>query len=119
LNGKERIMPDKELGKTSIGMKANVAAALSYLLGFVSGIIIYLLEKENKFVRFHAMQSIVTFGLLWLVSVLVWVLPFVGTMLAPLIYMLEVALWITLIIAAYQGKYLKLPIAADVAEKMA
>ena len=112
-------MSEGGFGKTSIGFKANVAAALSYLLGFVSGIIIYLLEKENKFVRFHAMQSIVTFGLLWLVSILVWVLPFVGTMIAPIIYMLEVALWVILIVSAYRGKYLKLPIAADIAEKMA
>lgn len=112
-------MPGKELGKTSIGIKPNIAAALSYLLGFISGIVIYLLEKENKFVRFHAMQSIVTFGLLWLVSVLVWVLPFVGTMLAPIVYILEIVLWVVLIVAAYQGKYLKLPIASDVAEKMA
>lgn len=55
-------MAEKDLGPTSLGMKADLAALLSYLAGILTGIIFYLLEKENKYVRFHAMQSIVTFG---------------------------------------------------------
>jgi uncharacterized membrane protein len=98
-------------------MKANVAAVLSYLLGFITGIIFYLIEKENKFVRFHAMQSMVTFGALWVLSIAVWVIPFIGGLLAPLIYILEFILWIILMIKAYQGEYFKLPIAGDIAEK--
>jgi uncharacterized membrane protein len=110
-------MAEKDLGKTSTGMKANVAAVLSYLLGFITGIIFYLIEKENKFVRFHAMQSMVTFGALWVLSIAVWVIPFIGGLLAPLIYILEFILWIILMIKAYQGEYFKLPIAGDIAEK--
>jgi len=48
-------MEQKDLGKTSTGIQPNVAALLSYVLGVITGIIFYLLEKENKFVRFHAM----------------------------------------------------------------
>ena len=48
--------------KTSTGLDANVAAALSYLVGFVTGIIFLLVEKENRFVRFHAMQSTLLFA---------------------------------------------------------
>lgn len=47
-------------GKTSVGLSANTAACLCYLLGWLSGIVFLLLEKENTFVRFHAMQSLVT-----------------------------------------------------------
>jgi len=110
-------MAEKDLGKTTTGMQANVAALLSYALGFITGIIFYLLEKENKFVRFHAMQSTVTFGALWLLGMIVWVIPIIGAIIAPVIYIAEFILWIVLMIKAYQGEYFKLPIAGDIAEK--
>ncbi|MDD4980908.1 MAG: DUF4870 domain-containing protein [Candidatus Omnitrophica bacterium] len=110
-------MPEKDLGKTSIGMNANIAAVLSYLLGFASGIIFYLLEKENKFVRFHAMQSIVTFGFLWVLSFVIMVVPSLGWVIARFIYLIEVILWVILMFKAYQGEYFKLPVAGDIAEK--
>ncbi|MBN1913716.1 MAG: DUF4870 domain-containing protein [Candidatus Omnitrophica bacterium] len=110
-------MAEKDLGKTSIGMNANIAALLSYLLGAITGIIFYIIEKENKFVRFHALQSILTFGALWVLSILVLFIPFLGIIIAPLIYILEMVLWIILMIKAYQGEKFKLPIAGDIAEK--
>ena len=51
--------------KTSMGLDENVAGLLCYVLWWVSGLAIFLLETENKFVRFHAMQSIVVFGIEW------------------------------------------------------
>ena len=57
-------MENKNLGTTSTGIQPNVAALLSYLLGWVTGLIFFLIEKDNKFVRFHAMQSIIVFGAL-------------------------------------------------------
>lgn|SRR5699024_1358722 len=48
--------------KTAIGLEENIAGLLCYLFTFVSGIIFLLIEKENKFVRFHAMQSLIFFG---------------------------------------------------------
>jgi len=55
-------METKDLGKTSTGIQANMAALLSYLAGWITGLIFFLVEKENKFVRFHAMQSILASG---------------------------------------------------------
>ncbi len=55
-------MKKANLGKTSTGIHAEMAALLCYILGFITGIIFYVIEKDNKFVRFHAMQSIITFG---------------------------------------------------------
>ena len=46
-------MDEKDLGKTSMGIQANVAALLCYALGWITGLVFYLLEKENKFVRFQ------------------------------------------------------------------
>ncbi len=109
----------KDLGKTSIGMQANVAAALSYLLGFVTGIIFFLTEKENKFVRFHAMQSIVVFGFFFALNIILPFIPVIGWVLMPIITIAAFVLWIVLMVSAAQGKKTKMPIAGDVAEKNA
>ncbi|MBN2831461.1 MAG: DUF4870 domain-containing protein [Candidatus Omnitrophica bacterium] len=110
-------MDAKDLGKTSLGMEANIAALLSYLFTFISGIIVYILEKENKFVRFHAMQSIVVFGSLFALSLM---LQFVLIVLWPLVVILNITgivLWIVLMVKAYKGEYFKLPFAGDIAQK--
>ncbi len=107
----------QDLGKTSTGMQPNVAALLSYLLGFITGIIFFLIEKDNKFVRFHAMQSIVTFGALFVLQAVLPMIPFFGWILIPFVALLNLVLWIFLMIKSYQGEMFKLPIAGDIAEK--
>jgi len=110
-------MAAKDLGKTSTGMQPNMAALLSYLVGFITGIIFYVIEKKNKFVRFHAMQSIVTFGFLFVLGFILGVIPVIGWVLMPVLWIVEVILWIVLMMKAYQGENFKLPIAGDIAEK--
>lgn len=110
-------MEGKDLGKTSTGIQANVAALLSYVLGFITGIIFYLIEKENKFVRFHAMQSIVVFGSFTVLAIAAGLVPFLNIILLPLISLVEIILWIVLMIKAYQGEMFKLPVAGDFADK--
>ncbi|MCX5701377.1 MAG: DUF4870 domain-containing protein [Candidatus Omnitrophica bacterium] len=110
-------MEKKDLGKTSMGLEANVAALLSYLLGFITGIVFFVIEKENKFVRFHALQSIITFGILFVLGFLLGFMPFIGYMLGYLIWVVDIILWIILMIKAYQGEKFKLPIVGDIAEK--
>lgn len=109
-------METKDLGKTSTGMQPNVAALLAYLVGFITGIIFYLIEKENKFVRFHAMQSIVTFGFLFVVG-FVLAVSGIGIALLPVLWVLEIVLWVVLMVKAYQGEMFKLPVIGDIAEK--
>ncbi len=100
-------------------MEENVRAALSYVLGFVTGIVFYLIEKESDFVRFHAMQSIITFlGLTIIYYVVLFAFPFfIGPMLAMLVSLLSLVVWIVCIIKAYQGQYFKLPFVGDIAEQ--
>lgn len=107
----------QDQGKTSTGIQANVAALLSYLVGVISGIIFYLIEKDNKFVRFHAMQSIVVFGAFFVLSMVLSFIPVFGWAVLPILGLLSIILWIVLMIKAYQGEYFKLPIAGDIAEK--
>ncbi len=113
----EEIMETKDLGKTSTGIQANIAALLSYLLGVITGVIFYLIEKENKFVRFHAIQSSITFGALLILGIVLGFLPIIGVMLMPILGIVEIILWIFLMIKAYQGEKFKLPIVGDMAEK--
>ncbi len=106
--------------KTSLGMDENIEAALSYLLGFITGILFFVLEKESKFVRFHAMQSIAVFIALFIINIVLGIIlsvSIVGLMLFPLIYLIEVILWIFLMYKAYKGEKLNLPVVSDFAEK--
>jgi uncharacterized membrane protein len=111
-------MEEKDLGKCSSGIQPNLAALLTYLLGFITGILFYFfLEKENKFVRFHAMQSIVVSAAFFVAQIVVGIIPVLGWVLSFLIGIAGFILWIVLMIKAYQGEYFKLPIAGDIAEK--
>ncbi len=110
-------MEVKDLGKTTTGIEAKVAGLLCYLVGFISGIVFLLIEKENKFVRFHAMQSTITFGGLFVLSIVMSVIPVMGAVIGSLLAVAEIILWIVLMIKAYQGEYFKLPIVGDIAEK--
>ena len=110
--------------KTSTGLMENVAGLLSYVGGWVSGLVFILIEKENKFVRFHAMQSIVAFGAITVLLIILSILglmPVIGTLfdiLSIFVWILSVVLWIVLMVNAYQGASFKLPWAGDFAQKL-
>ena len=109
--------------KTTTGLQQNVAGLLCYVLWWVSGLVFILLERENKFVRFHAMQSIVTFGAITIVSIalsILTIIPVIGAIFVILnfiIGLLALVLWIVLMIKAYKGEMYKLPWAGNQAEK--
>ena len=103
--------------KTSTGMNQNVAGLLCYLAGWITGLIFFLIEKENRFVRFHAMQSIMTFGGLTVLFMICAYIPIIGWMLMPLLGILQLILWVVLMVKAYQGQLFKLPVLGDMAEK--
>ena len=107
----------KNLGETSLGMQPNLAVLLCYFFGFITGLVFYFVEKKNKFVRFHAMQSIVVFGSFFVANLVLLVLPVLGVIIGALLSLLSLVLWILLMIKAYQGEMFKLPIAGDIAEK--
>lgn len=102
------------MGGKGTGLPRNTAAALSYVLGWLTGIIFLLIEKD-PFVRFHAMQSIVTFGILTIVPLV----PVVGWILSPLVMVVAFVLWLVLIFKAYQGEEFKLPVIGEFAKKQA
>ncbi|MGB5925469.1 MAG: zinc-ribbon domain-containing protein [Dehalococcoidia bacterium] len=107
----------KAEAESSTGMSANVAGLLCYVLGWVTGIIFIVWEKKSTFVKFHAWQSIMTFGVLTVVSLILSWIPIIGWILGTLIGILSFILWLILMIQAGTGKMWKVPWAGDWAEK--
>src|SRR6185369_8458392 len=64
-------------GKSSTGLDENVAALLSYIFGWVSGLIFFLIEKDSRLVRFHAMQSLLLNVLAAIIGIVIWVITVV------------------------------------------
>lgn len=107
----------EQMDKTSTGLTENVAGLLCYILGWVSGFVFILIEQENKFVRFHAMQSIISFGTITIIGgVLGWI-PVIGTFFTWILSVISFILWVILMVKAYQGKTYKLPWAGDLGER--
>ena len=102
-------------GKTGLGMEQNLEGALCYILGWITGIVFVVVEKDNRFVRFHAWQSIATFLPLSMASFILGSVPFFGWILGYLVWAATVILWLVLMIQAYQGKEYDLPIAGKFA----
>ncbi|NJE55627.1 DUF4870 domain-containing protein [Thermococcus sp. 21S9] len=107
----------EEIRKTSLGMDENVEGLLAYLLWWLTGIILLLLEKESYFVRFHAMQSTVTFLFFTIAIKVFQIIPIIGWLIAYLLSLLAIIAWIVGMLKAYQGELYKFPIFGDLAEQ--
>ena len=108
------------------GMAENVASALCYVLGLITGILFLVLApyNQNKTIRFHAFQSIFMHVAMIAVYIVLGILVrmmlgFVGVMLFPLIGLAVFVLWLYLIISAYQGKMVVLPVIGPLAQQQA
>ena len=116
-------------GPTSTGLPPNVAGALSYLLGALTGVLFFVLERDNKFVRFHAAQSIavsvvlIVLGfVLGMLSTVLAFIPLIGWLVVMVasvgLSLLSFVLWLYLMWQAYQGKEWEAPFAGPFARKM-
>jgi uncharacterized membrane protein len=115
---------------SSTGLEPNFAAALAYLAGPFSGILILLVERANGFVRFHAWQAILGLGGLGLLSAGALVFSFLTLLLSPfaftLMYRLSeviaiawVLAWIVCLWKAFSGARWHMPVAGRYAERLA
>ncbi|MCL5970492.1 MAG: hypothetical protein M1450_03260 [Patescibacteria group bacterium] len=94
----------------------NVKGALAYLLGPFTGAFFLLTEKSNGFVRFHAMQSLILFGALFIVHI-VLTFSLIGLILIPFLTIAEFVLWILLMWKAFNGEEFMLPVVGELAKK--
>ncbi len=108
---------DKE--RTLKGLSVNTAALLCYVGVWISGIIFLILEQKNRFIRFHALQSIITFGILFVAGSILGRFPDIGGWLETTLSIAGFVLWIILMVKAGQGELFKLPWVGDLAEKLA
>jgi uncharacterized membrane protein len=104
--------------KTSIGLDENIAGALAYALGWITGVALLVVERDNQYVRFHALQSAIVFGTLsaiWFfgvsIPILGWIVSFV------IIPPVSAVIWLLMLFKAYRGERYKLPIAGKIAEE--
>lgn len=125
------LAPDPAAGTAarSAGLPSNIAGALCYLAGFITGILFLVLEpyRQDRFVRFHAFQSIffslgwivLHFALVMLMSLLPWTMWHLVAGFSTLLSLalLCVALW--LMYKAYSNERFKVPVIGDLAEKQA
>ena len=128
--------PPVQTAKSSTGLEENIAALLSYVFGWISGLIFFLMEKDSRLVRFHAMQSIllgaaaiVIFVVFWIVAVVSsLVVGYISGILGGIVWIvmmlvggaLGIGIFVAAIISlikAYQGQYFKLPVIGNYAEK--
>ncbi|OGP95244.1 MAG: hypothetical protein A2157_07890 [Deltaproteobacteria bacterium RBG_16_47_11] len=107
-------MEEKE--RSSTGLDENVAGFLCYLFGFITGIVFLVVEKKSSFVKFHAMQSTITFLGLFVISVILGWIPIIGLLVFP-IWILTLILWLLLMIKALRGERYLLPIVGKMAEE--
>lgn len=95
----------------------NLMAAASYLLGFVTGVIFLLVEKQSKFVRFHAMQSTLLFGGIFVINIALGFVPILGWLAGLLLSFAAFVFWIVCMWKAFQGEMYKVPYVGEMAEK--
>ena len=107
------------IAASSEGLAENVAGLLCYVLGWVTGLIFLLIDKR-PWVKFHAAQSIAVFGGLTVIRIgLLFMSHFLGWAVFGLIGLVSVVLWIFLMVKAYQHETIRIPIAADIADSLA
>lgn len=105
-------------GDSSTGLKANIAGLLCYLGWWVTGAIFLVIEKKSQFVKFHAAQSLVVFGILAILLFIFsrfWAFWWLSSLLGLLAFLLT----LFLMYKAYQGETYKVPVAGDIAQGIA
>lgn len=129
-------LPPSQIAKSSTGLDENVAALLSYVMTWITGLVFFLMEKSSRLVRFHAMQAILLGATAVVLGIVLWfgwiIFAVVGAMISDFLPALVsvvfglllfvfwigiVIAWIMCLIKAYQGQYFKLPVLGNFAEK--
>lgn len=118
-------MADVQSNQSGGGLDPKLAGALSYLCGWLSGVIILLMEKENKEVKFHAWQSIfmsLAAFVYFFVTFILGFVPFVGILIGLINIFVALGLFAVIIICmikAFQGGRFAIPVISQYAEQQA
>lgn len=108
---------NKQMSQKPYNLEPNVEAALSYFLTPITGVVVFLLEPNNKFVRFHAMQSII-FGIAWMGAYFIsgaLTAILIGVLLLPIVTLGGFVIWLMLMWKAYNNIEWELPYIGKIA----
>jgi uncharacterized membrane protein len=111
------VVSQESSDKTGTGLSPNVAAVLTYVLGWVSGLLFLLIERKNNFVRFHAAQSVLVFGPVTIAGILIGLIPVAGWMINTALAFFAFILWIELMVRASVGQTCTVPLASTIAKR--
>lgn len=114
--------------KTGTGLYENIAGLLCYVAGPITGILFLILEKDNRFVKFHAMQSCITSIAVFIIDsvlriplIVINFIPILGQIISILVGLVmivgSIGIFVLLMVKAYQGEMYKLPFIGDLAEQ--
>jgi uncharacterized membrane protein len=92
------------MSRSSTGLSIGVASFLAYLFGWISGLVLLLLERDSTVVRRHAAQSVVIFGALTLLNLALPTVPLLGPLVAGLLRPISVLLWLALLAMVLLGR---------------
>jgi uncharacterized membrane protein len=117
-------------GVASSGLSSNVAGALAYVLGLITGVLFLVIEpyKNDRFVRFHAMQSVffslacVAVGIAWniLTGILFNMIGFLAFLTLPIDFLFSLGifvLWLFVMYQAYSNREYRIPLIGAIAAK--
>lgn len=113
-NGTEETINNTK-GKTESGLDENLAGLLCYI--FIGAIIFLFIEKENRFIRFHAIQALLVGLTVFIFTFFLTFIPIIGLIINILLVPIFFIFWLFLLYKAYQGEYFKVPVIGDIAEK--
>ncbi|MDQ3169071.1 MAG: hypothetical protein M3Q55_02895 [Acidobacteriota bacterium] len=114
---------------SSTGLAPHAAAALAYLAWWVSGLLFFLIERENRFVKFHAAQAMVGLGALWALGLTMWGVAFAAIFVsaaastvllyvAYAVWLLGIAAWAICTVRAWKGDEFELPFVGAIARRL-
>ncbi|MCI0413548.1 hypothetical protein L0222_12215 [bacterium] len=114
--------PPESGEKTSLHINPNLESSLCYLFECISGLLFFLIERDNQRIRFHALQSILMFTVLGFLTVvssgLAILTDFEPFRLANyLIWIIHFVIWVVMIVATFRGKTIKIPGIGDFAQE--
>ncbi len=99
------------------GLEPNIAGALAYFLGPLTGVLFWVIEKDNKFVRFHAMQSILFSVAALVIGFVAGLIPVLGLLIAPLVSLATLVVWFLLMWKAFNKMEWELPVIGKIAHE--
>jgi uncharacterized membrane protein len=117
------------VSNSSTGLPPRTGALLAYLAWWVTGGLMLLIERRDAFVRFHAAQSLAGLGAIWLLGAIVYVLAFAALSLSGTWFTLTlwlalgiwaagVGLWLVSLAKVFRGERWRMPLAAEIADRL-